>query len=68
MKIEKQISFIEYQLRSIFSQNKIRAIDVVQANKLFEKWKDLTGYVSDKTPACKDCPEIIIDEEPKWKN
>lgn len=56
---EQEIKFIEYRLKTIFSQDVIRAIDVVDSNKLLDKWKVLTGYVSDKTPVLQYTPDFI---------
>jgi hypothetical protein len=56
---EEEIKFIEYRLKTIFSQDVVRAIDVVDSNKLLDKWKVLTGYVSDKTPVLQYTPDFI---------
>ena len=67
---EEEIKFIEYRLKTIFSQDVVRAIDVVDSNKLLDKWKVLTGYVSDKTPVLKYTPDFInpvIDKNPLWQ-
>lgn len=67
---EQEIKFIEFRLKSIFSQDVIRAIDVVESNRLFDKWKFLTGYISDKTPVLAhpvDFFNPIIDRNPLWQ-
>jgi hypothetical protein len=67
---EEEIKFIEYRLKTIFSQDVVRTIDVVDSNKLLDKWKVLTGYVSDKTPVLKYTPDFInpvIDKNPLWQ-
>jgi len=67
---EEEIKFIEYRLKTIFSQDVVRAIDVVESNKLFNKWKVLTGYISDKTPVLNhtiDFINPIIDKKPIWQ-
>lgn len=70
MNPEKEIRCIEFTIKKIFQQNKINRYDVNIANKLFDKWKVLTGYVSDKTPVLKYTPDFIepiLDKEPNYK-
>lgn len=67
---EQEIKFIEDKLKSIFSQERIRAVDVIESNKLFDKWKVLTGYISDKTPVLQHTPDFIdpiLDKKPVWQ-
>tara|TARA_B110000503_G_C7027534_1_gene362538 strand:- start:613 stop:816 length:204 start_codon:yes stop_codon:yes gene_type:complete len=62
---KNEIMTIEYTLKSIFNKNKIRSVDVVMANKLFDKWKKLTNYVEDtKYPVI----EYILEEQPNYKS
>ena len=63
MKTENEIRTIEYTLRNIFNKDEIRMIDVVAANSLFDKWKELTGYTEDDKFPVK---HPILDEEPNW--
>jgi hypothetical protein len=63
--MNERILAIELKLKAIFKKNIIRRLDVIRANKLFDEWKVLTGYVSDKRPASIDVE--ILDEEPIWK-
>ena len=67
---EQEIKFIEYRLKTIFSQDIVRAIDVVDSNRLLDKWKVLTGYISDKTPVLQYTPDFIepiLDKNPSWQ-
>jgi hypothetical protein len=55
--MENEIKTIEYTLRNIFIKDEITHEDVFSANKLFEKWKKLTGYEE----------QSILEEEPNWQ-
>ena len=63
--MNERILAIELKLKAIFKKNIIRRLDVIRANRLFDEWKVLTGYVSDKRPASIDVE--ILDEEPNWE-
>jgi len=62
-----ELEQIEQQIRDIFTKESITKLDVNTGNLLFERWKTLTGYISDKSPVCKDCTEMILDNKPKYK-
>ena len=67
---EQEIKFIEYRLKEIFSKDVIRAIDVVDSNRLLDKWKVLTEHVSDKTPVLQYTPDFIepiLEKKPSWQ-
>jgi len=70
MDTKKEIIYIEFTIRKIFKKNKITKYDVNIANKLFDKWKVLTGHISDKTPVLKYTPDFIepiLDKQPNYK-
>ncbi len=67
---EEEIKSIEFRLKAIFSQDVVRAIDVVESRELFSKWKVLTEYVSDKTPVLQYTPDFIepiLETKPLWQ-
>ena len=67
---EEEIKSIEDRLKVIFSQDVVKAIDVVDSNKLLDKWKVLTGHVSDKTPVLQHTPDFIepfLETKPLWQ-
>jgi hypothetical protein len=61
--MEDEIKTIEYTLRNIFNKDVIRRMDVIAANKLFEKWKMLTKHKEDTSFIV----DSILDEEPIWQ-
>jgi hypothetical protein len=71
MNTKKEIELIEFKLKATFNKDRITKMDVMESNKLFEKWKQLTKYVSDKTPVLKTTSDKqsfeIIDKFPNWQ-
>lgn len=64
MNTKDEIRTIEYTIRGIFYKERITKLDVVTANKLFDKWKVLTEHVENtKSPIM----ESILDKEPNYK-
>jgi hypothetical protein len=63
MKTQDEIRTIEYTLRSIFNKDVITSDDVESANRLFKKWKKLTGHKEDSPFIV----ESVLDNEPIWQ-
>lgn len=49
----QEIRDIERELRYIFKQDVIRAIDVNRANCILHRWKELNHWIEDPTPIFK---------------
>ena len=69
---EEEILDIELQIISIFNKDFIPSFLVRKANSLIARWKMLTGWVEDSTPAFQDFLEIketdlIVDKIPKYQ-
>lgn len=60
--MEDEIKTIEYTLRNIFNKDVIKRMDVIAANKLFDKWKMLTKHKEDTSIV-----DSVLDEEPIWQ-
>jgi hypothetical protein len=71
MNTKKEIELIEFKLKATFNKDRITRMDVIESNKLFEKWKQLTKHVSNKTPVLKTTSDKksfeIIDKFPNWQ-
>jgi hypothetical protein len=68
---EEEIKAIEVDLRNIFNKSYIPTFLVNKANSLIAKWKMLTGWREDPTPAFKDYlpnKETIIDKTPYYQD
>ncbi len=61
--MEDEIKTIEYTLRNIFNKDVITKGDVDSANRLFKKWKKLTGHKEDPSFIV----ESVLDNEPIWQ-
>jgi hypothetical protein len=66
MSLRAEIERIETKLRTVFNKDRITSYDVVECNKLIEKWKKLTNYNTEKTPESNR--ESVIDDKPNWQN
>jgi hypothetical protein len=60
-----EISEIEKEVRSIFYKDYIPSFLVRRANSLIAKWKILTGWVEDTTPALYE--ETLLDKTPNYQ-
>lgn len=47
----QELKDIERELRYIFKQDDIRTVDVNRANAILYRWKQLTEWKEDNTPA-----------------
>lgn len=70
---EEEILDLELQIITIFKKDFIPSFLVRKANSLIAKWKMLTGWVEDSTPAITEYPnikqaEIILETPPKYQN
>ncbi len=70
MTSSEEIAIIEQKLKNTFSKKFITKLDVNICNQLLERWKQLTGYVSDKSPVIEQNIEdvnSILDSKPLWQ-
>lgn len=70
MTSSEEIAIIEQKLRNTFSKKVVTKLDVNICNQLLERWKQLTGYVSDKSPVIEQNIEdvnSILDSKPLWQ-
>lgn len=66
MTTEREIKNIESEIWSIFRKDYIPKFLVQKANRLIYKWKVLTQWKEDKTPALEE-PDSIIDDCPYYQ-
>jgi hypothetical protein len=63
MNTKKEIELIEFKLKATFNKDRITRMDVIESNKLFEKWKILTKN-KEETSFIVDS---VLENEPKWQ-
>jgi len=63
MNTKKEIELIEFKLKATFNKVRITRMDVIESNKLFEKWKILTKN-KEETSFIVDS---VLENEPKWQ-
>jgi hypothetical protein len=66
--IAKQIEILdlEFEITKIFNQETIKMFDVVRANKLLQRWKELTNHKEATSNPILDYVDIL-DEQPNKK-
>ena len=57
---------LEVEIKTIFYKEYISSLLVRRATKLIKKWKALTGWVEDSTPASEELGSII-DKTPNYQ-
>ncbi len=62
---EEEIKAIEIDLKNIFKKDFIPYFLVKKANNLLERWKILTGWKEDPTPAIYE--ETFLDKTPYYQ-
>jgi hypothetical protein len=63
----EEIADLERRIIQVFKKDVITPMDVKESKKLLEKWKFLSGYVSDKTPVMLQTIDEIVDKQPNWQ-
>jgi hypothetical protein len=62
----EKVQKLEVEIKTIFYKEYISSFLVKKATKLIKKWKVLTGWVEDSTPASEELGSII-DKTPNYQ-